>query len=105
MKITRIETLESRTYPNLLWVQIHADTGLVGLGETFRGPAAVAAYIHETAAPYLLGQDPRAIERHHSILGNRMAFAAIGAEARGRSALDIALWDLFGQSVGLSIAQ
>ncbi len=105
MKITRIETLESRTYPNMLWVQIHTDAGLVGLGETFRGPAAVAAYIHETAAPYLLGQDPRAIERHHHTLGNRMAFAAIGVEARGRSALDIALWDLYGQSVGLPIFQ
>jgi galactonate dehydratase len=105
MKITRIETLESGTYPNLLWVQVHTDDGLVGLGETFFGPAAVAAYIHETAAPYLLGQDPRAIERHHTALGRRMMTAAIGAEARGRSALDIALWDLFGQSVGLPIFQ
>jgi galactonate dehydratase len=105
VKITRIETLESRTYPNLLWVQIHTDDGLVGLGETFFGPSAVASYIHETAAPYLLGQDPRAIERHHSALGSRMTVAAIGAEARGRSALDIALWDLFGQSVGLPIYQ
>src|SRR5262249_39341267 len=30
---------------------------------------------------------------------------AMGAEARGLSALDIALWDLFGQSVGLPIYQ
>lgn len=105
MKIVRIETLESRTYPNLLWVQVHTDEGLVGLGETFFGPAAVAAYIHETAAPYLLGQDPRATKRHHSVLGTRMTVAAIGAEARGRSALDIALWDLYGQSVGLPVYQ
>lgn len=103
MKILRIETLECRTYPNLLWVQVHTDEGLVGLGETFFGPAAVAAYVHETAAPYLVGQDPRAIARHHSVLGRRMTAAAIGAEARGLSALDMALWDLFGQSVGLPI--
>jgi len=105
VKITRIETLESRTYPNLLWVQVHTDDGLVGLGETFFGPSAAAAYIHETAAPYLLGQDPRAFELHHSMLGRRMTVSAIGAEARGRSALDIAFWDLFGQSVGLPIYQ
>ncbi|MGN6700149.1 MAG: mandelate racemase/muconate lactonizing enzyme family protein, partial [Thermomicrobiales bacterium] len=101
MKIVRIETLTSPTYPNLLWVQIHTDTGLVGLGETFRSPAAVAAYIHETAAPYLLGKDPRAVERHHETLDSGMAFRAIGAEAKGLSAIDIALWDIFGQSVGL----
>lgn len=103
MKVARIETVESAAYPNLIWVQLHTDDGLVGLGETFFGPAAVAAYIHETAAPYLLGQDPLAIERHHSTLGKRMMSNAIGAEARGISALDIALWDLFGQSVGLPI--
>jgi L-alanine-DL-glutamate epimerase-like enolase superfamily enzyme len=105
VKIVRVETLESRTYPNLLWVQVHTDEGLVGLGETFFGPAAAAAYIHETAAPYLLGQDPKAIARHHDVLGKRMMVTAIGAEARGLSALDIALWDLFGQSVNLPVYQ
>ena len=103
MKITSIETVESSSYPNLLWVQIHSDDGLVGLGETFFGPAAVVGYIHQVAAPYLLGQDPRAVEKHHSTLGRRMMSKAIGAEARGLSALDIALWDIFGQSVGLPI--
>ncbi len=60
MKITRIETITTPTYPNLLWVQVHTDEGLVGLGETFRGVQSASAYIHEFAAPYLLGQDPRA---------------------------------------------
>ncbi len=103
MKIVRVETLETPTYPNLIWLQLHTDEGLVGLGETFYGPAAVAAYVHETVAPYLLGQDPRAVERHHSALGSRMTHRSMGAEARGLSAVDIALWDLFGQSVGLPI--
>ena len=103
MKITRIETLESATHTNLLWVQVHTDEGLVGLGETFFNPAPVAAYIHQAAAPYLLGQDPTAVERHHSVLDRGMAYRAIGAEARGLSAIDIALWDLFGQSAGLPI--
>ena len=38
MKITRVETLETPTYPNLLWVQLYTDDGLIGLGETFSGP-------------------------------------------------------------------
>jgi galactonate dehydratase len=103
MKITRIETITTPTYPNLLWVQVHTDAGLVGLGETFRGVQSASAYIHEFAAPYLLGQDPRAVERHHHVLSANMTHRAMGAEARGVSALDIALWDLYGQSVGLPI--
>ncbi len=103
MKITRLETIQSPTFPNCLWLQVHTDEGLVGLGETFFGPNTVAAYVHEQAAPYLLGKYPRAIERHYKVLSERMTHRAMGAEARGLSAIDIALWDLFGQSVGLPI--
>jgi len=105
MKVTEIDTIESTTYPNLLWLQIRTDDGLIGLGETFFGPAPVAAYVHQTVAPYLLGQDPRAIEKHWSTLSARTTHRSMGAEARGLSAVDIALWDLYGQSVGLPIYQ
>ena len=64
MKITQVDTVHAAAYPNILWVQIHTDTGLVGLGETFRGAQAVQAQIHELVAPYLLGKDPLAIEAH-----------------------------------------
>lgn len=103
MKVTRIETIQTPRYPNLLWIQIHTDDGLVGVGETFRGPSTAAAYIHETVAPYLLGKDPRPIERHYRTLSRGTAFRSMGAETRGLSALDIALWDVFGQSVGLPV--
>ena len=103
MKITRLETLQTPTYPNLLWLQLHTDEGLVGLGETFHGADAVAGYLHQVAAPYLLGKDPREVARHAYALSQGMALRAIGAETRGLSAVDVALWDLFGQSVGLPI--
>jgi galactonate dehydratase len=103
MRITRVETLQTAMYPNILWVQLHTDEGLIGLGETFHGADAAAAYIHQLAAPYLLGKDPREVARHAYALGQGMAFRAMGAEARGLSALDVALWDLFGQSVNLPI--
>ena len=51
MKITAIETILLDEFPNLLWVQIHTDTGHVGIGETFYGARAVEAHIHETLAP------------------------------------------------------
>jgi galactonate dehydratase len=106
MRITAIETIQLEEFPNLLWVHVHTDQGLIGLGETFFGPNAVAAYIHETAAPRLLGQDPLAIDRHsRTLLNNYLGFSGTGAEMRGASAIDIALWDVFGQATGQPIHQ
>ncbi len=109
MKINRIETITCSTYGDVIWVQVHTDEGLVGLGETWAGSDSVVGYIHQNIAPYLLGQDPLAIERHHkNIIYNTlrgMAHRGSGAEMRGLSAIDIALWDIYGQSVGLPIYQ
>ena len=65
MKVTRIDTLLVAEFPQLLWLRVHTDSGLIGTGETFFAPAPVAAYIHENVAPYLLGKDPRDIELHN----------------------------------------
>jgi galactonate dehydratase len=97
MKITELETLLIDEFPNLVYVRIHTDEGLIGLGETFFGAQAVAAWIHEIAAPYLLGKDPLQIERHWQALNGFIGFNSTGVEGRARSALDIALWDLLGQ--------
>ena len=56
MKITAFETIRLWEFPNLLWVHVHTDEGLVGLGETFFGSRAVEAQIHKTVAPLLLGK-------------------------------------------------
>jgi len=106
MKIVALETIALAEFPNLLWLQIRTDSGLVGLGETFYGAAAVTAYINETAAPYLLGQDPLQIEKHNRhFLNHYLGFKSVGAEMRGASAVDIALWDVFGQACGQPIWQ
>ncbi|MCD6032537.1 MAG: dgoA, partial [Thermomicrobiales bacterium] len=100
MKITEIETLRLSEFPNLLWVSVHTDEGLTGLGETFFGAAAVEAYLHESAAPYLLGQNPLHIDKHARALTPYVGYASSGVEGRGNSAIDIALWDLFGKVTG-----
>ena len=105
MKITAIETVRIEEFPNLLWVQVSTDDGLVGLGETFFGPGAVEAHIHETIAPILLDQDPRLIGRYHSKLIGYVGFAGSSAEQRGRSAIDIALWDIWGKATNQPIHQ
>ncbi len=105
MKITAVETIGLPEFPNLLWVQVHTDEGFTGLGETFFGSQAVAAWIHESAAPVLLGQDALAIERHWQALVGFIGGTGTGAENRGRSAIDIALWDILGQASGQPLYQ
>src|SRR5258708_5252796 len=106
MKITELETIQLEEFPNILFVQVHTDEGLVGLGETFFGAKAVAGFVHETASTRLLGQDALAIDKHSKTLLNYyVGYSSSGAEVRGASAIDIALWDLLGQATGQPIYQ
>lgn len=104
-KIRSVATVQLEMQPNVLWVLLETEDGAVGLGETFFGADAVAAYLHETAAPYLLGKDALDITAHWRALYRLWSRKGVGAEARGASAVDIALWDLFGQSTGLPLYQ
>jgi galactonate dehydratase len=105
MKIVELETLRVEEFPNLLWLRVRSDEGLVGLGETFMAPRTVETYLHEVVAPKALGRDPLAIDRIARDLVGYLGFRSTGAEARGNSALDIALWDLFGKATGQPLAQ
>ncbi len=113
MRITRIETLNlakgitCHAGPiSWLWVRVHTDAGLVGLGETYPMADACEAIIHKQFAPLLLGQDARQIDQLWSQM--KLAcetFGSGGAEVRAMSAIDIALWDLLGKLCGQPIYQ
>lgn len=105
MRVEAVSTVRLELQPNLLYVQIHTDQGLVGLGETFFGAEAVEAYVHETIAPYLLGKDPLRIAEHARRLQGYLGLNSSGVETRGNSALDIALWDILGQLTGQPLYQ
>jgi L-alanine-DL-glutamate epimerase-like enolase superfamily enzyme len=82
MKITALETLLIDEFPNLTYVLVHTDEGISGLGETYFGAQAVAAWVHETAAPYLLGRDPLQIDRHRRGLNPCMTAAGRSSSRR-----------------------
>ena len=105
MKITALETIRAAEFANLLWLRVHTSDGLAGLGETFFLPRTVEAYIHEALAPKVLGRDPRQIDLIAKEATGYLGFRSTGAEVRGASALDIALWDLFGKITGQPLAQ
>jgi galactonate dehydratase len=100
MKITALETIRLGEHPNSLFVRVHTDSGLVGLGDTWRLVDTTENYVHTVAAPLLLGQDPLAIERHWRTLYSTAGPGLRSAEIQGLSAIDVALWDLAGQHLG-----
>ena len=63
MKINKVETIRYEPQPNILWVRIHTDEGLIGLGETYYLPGAVEAVVHDLVASFLLGSSPLDVER------------------------------------------
>ena len=105
MKITKLETVRVAERQNLLWILVHTDEGITGLGETFFGAETVETYIHEYVAPRVIGRDPLQIDLLAADLVGYLGFRSSGAEMRGNSAFDIALWDIFGKATGQPIAQ
>ncbi|MCY7413362.1 MAG: mandelate racemase/muconate lactonizing enzyme family protein [Salinibacterium sp.] len=104
-KLRSIETVRSRSQSNVLHVLLTDEDGLVGLGETFFSASSVEDYIHETAATVL-----RNLERHAPALVQEsvrsyVGYSGSGAEVRGNSAIDIALWDLLGKRHGVPLRE
>jgi galactonate dehydratase len=97
MKLAKLETLRLAEFPNLVWLRVHTDQGLVGLGETSFSAESVEAYLHEFVAPRVLGRNPLEIDRLARELVGYLGFRGSGVETRALSAFDIALWDLYGK--------
>jgi L-alanine-DL-glutamate epimerase-like enolase superfamily enzyme len=104
-RITAVETLIPHDImPGLVLLRLHTDAGtvdgqpVIGHGESYYIPHAVAATLHDWMARRLLGADATAIESHWRFLYERCsAFGVRGCELRAISAIDLALWDILGQ--------
>jgi galactonate dehydratase len=111
MKITAVETIYlSRGITvhagaiQYLWVRIHTDEGLIGLGETYPNAEAEAAIVHSRLAAVLLGRDPSCIDKLWADMFLAVSYSGwAGAEMRAISAVDIALWDLMGKATNQPI--
>ena len=102
MKIVDIETVPVDRY---LFVKVHTDEGITGLGESGAwGYLEASQAAIETFKRYLIGQDPLRIEHHWQYLYRWSHFrgtAIMGA----LSAIDIALWDIAGKYFGVPCYQ
>ncbi len=102
MKITHVATVRAGQF---LYARVETDGGLVGWGESGAwghleaSEAAVVKF-----RDYLVGKDPRTIELHWNVM-QRFAHFRGNATDGAVSALDIALWDILGQHLGVPIHQ
>lgn len=102
--ITKVRTIRLKDFSNILWVELETDEGLTGLGEVWRGSAAVEAVIHNEIGKWLVGQDSRQIEYiSRTLMTPYVGFHSASAEVRAASAIDIALWDLHGKRYGIPV--
>lgn len=105
MKVRIVETLRPANQPNLCFVRLHTDTGLIGLGETFYGSSAVESYLHDQVTPELLRLADPTPGLVADALRPYTGYQGSGVETRANGAVDVALWDLLGQSAGLPLTE
>src|SRR6188472_3644705 len=105
MRIDRVRVdVISLDRTNAIFVRVDTDAGLTGVGETVlkRRDRTVEANVREIGEA-LIGKDPLTIEDHFEKLYRDSFWVGGPLHAAGRSAVDIALWDIKGQHHGAAI--
>jgi len=110
LRITDIKTFVMEASPrgdeNYVFVKIFTDQGITGLGEaTLPSKAQTMSQAILEHKRYLVGQDPIEIERHWQAMFRGPRYRGGPILMSAISAIDIALWDIFGQAAGLPIWQ
>lgn len=105
MKIDHIEPIlvaaRSRTW---VIVTITTDTGIEGIGEaTLEGRSETVATAVREMSRYLLGKDPRMVERHYQTIYRGQFWKGGPVLMSALSGLEQAMWDIIGKSVNLPV--
>jgi len=104
MKITKVETMLVK--PRWLFLKIHTDEGIVGLGEPIlEGRALTCAQAVDELAPYLIGKDPRRVAHHWQAMYRHAFYRGGPILTSAISGVDQALWDIAGKSLGVPVYQ
>lgn len=107
MKITKIETfLAHPDHRNLVFVKVHTDEGIHGIGEAYSvGPddATVLAIHH--FEEWLVGQDPGRIEHLWALMYQGIRFPGGSVVNSAISGIEHALWDIAGKRLGVPVYQ
>ena len=107
MKVTGVETIipgDQSPLPEIVFVRVYTDVGVVGHGETYYTPRAVSEYIHEYLAPRIIATKSGSPEAIWEV-GYRASarFGGRGLELRALSAIDVAIWDALALSLNVPL--
>jgi galactonate dehydratase len=102
MKITKLETFLVK--PRWLFLKVHTDAGIVGLGEPItEGRALTCAEAVKEIEPYLVGKDPRQVVHHWQAIYRHAFYRGGPILTSALSGIDQALWDIKGKALGVPV--
>src|SRR5712691_5336382 len=102
IKITKLETFLVK--PRWLFLKVHTDAGIIGLGEpVVEGRAETVATAVREIEPYLVGKDPRQVVHHWQAIYRHAFYRGVPIMTSALSGVDIALWDIKGKTLGVPI--
>src|SRR5581483_3631536 len=102
LRITRLETFLVK--PRWLFLKIHTDAGIVGLGEPIlEGRALTCAAAVKEIEPYLMGKDPRRVVHHWQAIYRHAFYRGGPILTSALSGIDQALWDIKGKALGVPV--
>lgn len=108
LRITDLKTfvMNAGGDENYVFVKIYTNQGLTGLGEaTLPSKALTMSHAILEHKRYLVGQDPTEIERHWQAMFRGPRYRGGPIIMSAISAIDIALWDIFGKALELPVWQ
>lgn len=107
MKVTDIKTFVVDCFrTNWVFVKVYTDEGIDGVGEgtlEYKEKALVGAIEHIKS--YLVGKDPRQIERHYHDIYRDAYWRGGAVLMSALSAVEMALWDILGKSLNVPVYQ
>jgi galactonate dehydratase len=102
IRITKLETFLVK--PRWLFLKIHTNAGITGLGEPItEGRALTCAEAVKEVEPYLIGKDPRAVAHHWQAIYRHAFYRGGPILTSTLSGIDQALWDIKGKALGVPI--
>jgi galactonate dehydratase len=107
MKIKQIETITvGAGWKNWLFVRVHTDDGLYGLGEgSLNGFIKTTEAAIQELAHLAVGQDPREVRRVAQRLMDSVSLDGGHIHRTAIAAIEVACWDILGKSLGVPIWQ
>lgn len=102
IRITRLETFKIK--PRYLFLKMHTDQGIIGLGEPIvEGRADTVATAVQEIAPYLVGKDPRRVMHHWQAIYRHAFYRGGPVLTSALSGIEQAMWDIKGKALGVPV--